>query len=339
MPLRMKKARSTSASDTQTFEKTSMQQNTFLLLKGMIEQGRIRPGEKLLEVQVAKAFGISRSPARHALRALCDARMVREADGRGFQVAGRPKASDIGQIASLEKMQILPLPQWERIYKKVEQELCIRVLLGSVRIVEASLAEYFGVSRTVARDVLARMHSVGMVGKDGVGRWVAKRISADTIRDLFELRCILEPEALLRAAPLVPEAELELMHANIARAIANGAVEMGAVGQLETELHITLLAYCRNREIINSLAKTHLLFVPSLYLLDSTLSVPRNPMNEALQEHLEILEALHRGNDRKAAELLRDHLGEATNRWLRRFEVFAKTDQSLMPSYMTSLKD
>jgi DNA-binding GntR family transcriptional regulator len=333
----MKKARSTSAD--QAFEKTSMQQNTFLLLKSMIEQGRIRPGEKLLEVQVAKAFGISRSPARHALRALCDARMVREADGRGYHVAGRPKASDIGQIASLEEARILPLAQWERIYKKLEQELCISVLLGSVRIVEASLAEYFGVSRTVARDVLARMHSVGMVSKDGVGRWIAKRVSADTIRELFELRCILEPEALLRAAPCVTEAELGHMRDNLGRAIASGAVEMGAVGQLETELHIDFLGHCPNREILKALARTHLLFVPSLYLLDLTLTIPRGTMDEALAEHLNIVEQLCRRNDRKAATLLHDHLGEAATRWLRRFETFAKADRSLLPPYLTSLKD
>jgi DNA-binding GntR family transcriptional regulator len=316
-----------------------MQQNTFLLLKGMIEQGRIRPGEKLLEVQVAKAFGISRSPARHALRALCAARMLQEADGRGYHVAGRPEAADIGQIALLEESRILPLPQWERVYKKVEQELCISVLLGSVRIVEATLADHFGVSRTVARDVLARMHSVGMVGKDGVGRWIARRVSADTIRELFELRCILEPEAMLRAAPLVPDAELELMRGSLKQAIADGAVEMSAVGKLETELHIDFLGHCPNREITKSLARTHLLFVPSLYLLDSTLSIPRGTMDEALREHLNIVEQLCKRNDRKAAKLLRDHLVEAATRWLCRFETFARADQSLLPEYMISLNE
>lgn len=314
-----------------------MQQNTFLLLKKMIEQGRIRPGEKLSEVQVAKAFGISRSPARHALRALCDARIVREADGRGYHVAGKPNAADIGQMASLEEMRILATPQWERIYKTLEQELCIRTLLGSVKIGETALADHFSVSRTVARDVLARMHSVGMVSKDGVGRWIARQVSSDTIRELFELRVILEPEALLRAAPLTPIEELDRMHGHLEQTMAAGQIEMGVVGRLETELHIDLLGRCSNREVVKALTKTHLLFVPSLYLLNSTLRIPRDTMDEALTEHLAVVSQLRASRPQRAADLLRDHLRSATSRWLNRFKTLDGADLSLLPPYLTGL--
>lgn len=312
-----------------------MQRDAFLLLKYMIEQGRIRPGEKLLEVQVARAFGISRSPARHALRALCEAKIVRECEGRGYQVAGRPKAEHLGQAASLGELRIAPLPQWERVYRSVEQELWIRVLFGSVRITEAALAEFFGVSRTVARDVLGRMHSVGMVSKDDLGHWIAPRVSADKIRELFEMRVILEPEALMRAAPFASAAEIENIHENLRSAIASSSVEMGIVGQLETELHVKLLDHCPNREIIKALNRTHILFVPSLYLLDSTLKVPKETMNDALQEHLAIIAQLHRKNVQKAAGLLREHLQTASARWLRRFEIFSKADMSPLPPYLS----
>ncbi len=262
---------------------------------------------------------------------------MRELDGRGYQVAGRPKAEDIGRIASLEVLRISPLPQWERVYKKLEQELCIRVLFDSVRIIEAPLAEYFGVSRTVARDVLGRMHSVGVLHKDGLGRWIAQRASAEKIRELFEMRTILEPEALLRAAPLVSREELELIRNNVQSAISGGPVEIGAIGQLETDLHIDLLASCPNQEIIKALDRTHLLFVPSLYLLNPSLSVPEGAMDDALDEHLEIIDQLPKENYREAAAALRVHLKEAASRWLRRFEVFAKADRSPMPSYLVSL--
>jgi len=321
---------------TDAVEKTSMQQNTFLLLKGMIDEGRIRPGEKLLEAQVAKAFGISRSPARHALRALCEAKIVRELDGRGYQVAGRPEADDVGRTASLDVSRISPLPQWERVYQKLEQELCIRVLFDSVRIVEAPLAEYFGVSRTVARDVLGRMHSLGVVNKDGLGRWIAPRVSAQKIRELFEIRAILEPEALQRAAPLVARAELERMRTNVQATIAAGPVEIGAIGQRETDLHIDLLAHCPNREIVKALSRTHLLFVPSLYLLNPSLRVPRGDVDDALDEHLEIIEQLLDRNVRKATVSLRAHLNEATSRWLRRFKIFAKVERSALPDYLVT---
>ena len=50
--------------------KNSIQDRAYARLKAMIDEGRLLAGERLLEAQVAKAFGISRSPARHALRLL-----------------------------------------------------------------------------------------------------------------------------------------------------------------------------------------------------------------------------------------------------------------------------
>ena len=41
-----------------------MQERAYRLLRQMIGDGRVRPGERLQEVQVARAFGVSRSPAR-----------------------------------------------------------------------------------------------------------------------------------------------------------------------------------------------------------------------------------------------------------------------------------
>lgn len=329
------KASFQSASVANVVEKSSMQRDAFLLLKEMIEQGKIRPGEKLLEVQVAKAFGISRSPARHALQALCEAKIVYELEGRGYQVAGRSRTEHLGKLASLGESRIAPLPQWERVYKSVEQELWIRILFGSVRITEAALSEFFGVSRTVARDVLARMHSVGMVSKDELGHWIAPQVSADKIQQLFEMRVILEPEAMMRAASHAPDREIESIYERLREAMSSGPVEIGVVGQLETDLHIGLLDHCPNREIIKALDRTHILFVPTLYLLDPSLSIPQGTMNDALQEHLAIVAQLRQKNVRKAARLLTGHLESAAARWLQRFEIFSRADRAPLPPYLS----
>ena len=332
------KASSRIVSPAESDEKTSRQRDAFLLLKEMIEKGHVRAGQKLLEVQVAKAFGISRSPARHALRALCDAKLVRELEGRGYQVAGRPSPEHLGQIASLGEFRIAASPQWERVYKKVEQELYIRVLFGSVRIIEAALADFFGVSRTVARDVLARMHSIGIVNKDELGHWFAPHLSPDKVRELFEMRAILEPEALVRSIPMTPTSDIDQIQRNLRRSISSDRVDFGAIGQLETDLHITLLQRCSNREIVKALQRTHILFVPSLYLLDPTLTVPKGTMTDVFEEHLAVMDRLEQGNTPDAAELLRDHLNAAAARWSERFAIFSKADRLALPSYLLPAK-
>lgn len=314
-----------------------MQQRAYALLRDMIEQGRIRPGERLLEAQVAKAFGISRSPARHALQALCDARLLREAAGRGYQVPGRGRAAGEGQIASLEVSKITPLPQWERMYKGLEQELCIRVLFGSVRITEERLAEHFGVSRTVVRDVLGRMHSAGLVTKDSLGHWIAERMTPNRIRDLFQLRYLLEPEALRQSAPLVPRDQLERTLAALEHMLANYPAEIAAIDRAETDLHIDLLSHCPNREITQALKRTHLLFAPTRHLFDPFLKVPSEVLQSAFLEHRQIVELLLLRKIGKAAVALHEHLKEADSRWLQRFEYTARMTQLQFPSYLAPI--
>ena len=110
-------------------------------------------------------FQVSRSPARATLQALCREQLVRKAQGRGYLVAGTAPANTVGRLATLDAVRIQPAPLWERVYAEVELQLARHVLFRPVRLTEEKLAEHFGVSRTVARDVLARMQSVGLVGK------------------------------------------------------------------------------------------------------------------------------------------------------------------------------
>ncbi|MGE3927608.1 MAG: GntR family transcriptional regulator, partial [Lautropia sp.] len=95
----------------------SIRQRVQAALTAMIREGRLRPGERLLEVRVADAFHISRSPARATLEAMCRERLLTKADGRGYRVAGpaEPDADGrpgrLGRLARLEPVAIAPAPR------------------------------------------------------------------------------------------------------------------------------------------------------------------------------------------------------------------------------------
>ena len=65
------------------------------VLHRMILDGKIKPGEKLTEVAVAQRFGVSRTPARLALRALEVEGLIKKREGRGFTV----QDFDAGDVA------------------------------------------------------------------------------------------------------------------------------------------------------------------------------------------------------------------------------------------------
>jgi len=319
----------------------SIQDRAYALLKGMIDEGRLVPGERLLEAQVAKAFGISRSPARHALKLLCEDKLIRESAGRGYEVVGRTRAGgrrpaglSTPRRAVLDTIKILPVTQWERMYGRLARELCTHMIFSSVRIVEERLAEHFGVSRTVVRDVLARMHSVGLVGKDTLGRWVAPQVTPDKTHHLYELRWLLEPQALLQAAPHVPAAYLEHARATVVEALDGFPREGFDTDVVETDLHITLLSHCPNEEILHALARTRVLFVPTRYLFDPVLHIPLSLIEDALREHVQIYELLLAKKPAKAAAALHEHLKLADDRWLQRFHGAARMTPDTLPPYL-----
>lgn len=316
---------------------SSLRDRVIQRLRDMIAEGEIRPGERLLEAEIVRAFSVSRSPARQALDALQREGLVEALPGRGYRVCGPPENGAETALAALAPVDMSTPRQWERMYEEVEQELFIRTLFGSVRVSEQRLAEHFGVSRTVTRDLLARMHGVGLVAKDNAGHWIAEKMTPDRIRHLYELRCILEPAALRGAAPQVPRAVLEEIRARILAARAANPIDSAQFDRAETDLHITLLGYCANEEILRALKRTHLLFGPTRYLFDPFLGIPIKLIVAALNEHLKIIELLLKGRVDEAAAALEAHLKDAVDRWLKRFELSASKQPFAFPSYLSPL--
>ena len=71
-------------------------------LRGSIRTGRIRPGERLQEIALADALGVSRTPVREALALLANDGLA-VAQGRGYIVAGLAPR-DIDDIFELRRL-------------------------------------------------------------------------------------------------------------------------------------------------------------------------------------------------------------------------------------------
>lgn len=298
----------------------SVQERLQAELKAMIADGRIRPGERLLEVKVADAFSVSRSPARATLKALAAERLLRKTEGRGYRVAGAATAAAAGRLARLDPVSIQPTPLWERVYAAVELDLARQILFRTVRLTEERIAAHFDVSRTVARDVLARMEAVGLVGKDHLGRWVAERVTPQRITHLYELRWLLESAALRQAAPRLPAAWLQAtrqaMQAMLQRMPASDGPEMDRLEQL---LHVQMMEHCPNRELVRALGPTRLLLVLNRYLIELSIDLPVHTATDTLQEHLEVVDRLLAGDGAGAAAALEHHLRHSCGLWPVRY--------------------
>ncbi|MCJ8517704.1 DNA-binding GntR family transcriptional regulator [Pseudorhizobium tarimense] len=297
-------------------------QQVFDILAAQITQGALREGARLSESALAAQFGISRAPARQALAELERQGLLAKGSGRGYQVK-RQKQAQPSTGAPLELLEgdlrLTQASTWSRIYGEVESEIAARTSFAGWRVNETELARYYGVSRTVARDVVARLQQRGVVQKDDRSRWIAPAMSPDHVTDLYELRWLLEPVALEKAAPRLPGDLLPGMRQRLEEAARNaGSLTGPDLDHLEEDLHVTLLGHCGNPPLMQAINLPQALLVAHRFLYRWMPSLfGAEPF---LPEHLEIVDRLQAGRVTEAADALRRHLQISRERAIDRIQ-------------------
>lgn len=316
-------------------------QRAYEILAEQIGQGTIAAGQTLTETSVAAQFGVSRAPARQALAALARAGLVEKTAGRGFAVKPGAAAAGAGSAARRageEELRLLPQSSWERIHGEVEGEIVARTSFASWRVNEALLARHYGVSRTVARDVVARLQQRGIVRKDDSGRWYAPALTPDHVGELYELRWLLEPVALKKAAPRLPKELLSAMRANLEDATARAREIDGTVlDQLERELHVTLLGHCANTALMQAITLPQSLLIAHHFLYRWTARMFAS--EPFLPEHLEVVDLLQAGHVGMAADALENHLRQSRDRAIARVGAIAAGPQPEPLPYLERLRN
>lgn len=314
-------------------------ERVFHILAGEIAGGlSVSPDDPLTETSVAARFGISRAPARRALAELECAGLVARAEPRGFVPLERPGAVPSFVPAAAGKPsetagRLVSQPSWEPIYAEVESEITARISFASWRVNEAMLARHYGVSRTVSRDVIGRLQQRGVVRKDERARWYAPALTPTHVGELYELRWLLEPVALAKAAPNLPPALLAEVRGRLVDASAQvGEVAGDTLDALERDLHVTVLGHCGNSALMQAIAQPQSLLIAHRFLYRWTSRMFAS--EPFLPEHLDIVDRLAAGHVAEAAAELEAHLKISRERALSRIEVIAAGSQPDRLAYL-----
>lgn len=319
-------------------------QRAWEALAGEIDSGAMKPGARLTESAVASRFGISRAPARQALAELERRGLIRKMPARGYTVVGLGAIMTLDERRAVEapapdanaKLQFQP--SWQLLYPAIEIEIVSRTSLASWRINEAILAKHHGVSRTVARDVVARLQQRGIVHKDDKGRWQAPALTERHIDQLYELRWVLEPLALEKAFSNLPEGLLDRLAGHVEAAIAHyDAVDSKVLDALEQELHVELLGYCGNDALMRAISLPQALLVAHHFLYRWTTELfDTEPF---LPEHLAIIDCLRRADVTSAKEAMVRHLQISRQRATQRIKAVAQLIAPDELPYLERLED
>ncbi|HEY6515738.1 MAG TPA: GntR family transcriptional regulator [Steroidobacteraceae bacterium] len=200
----------------------------------------------------------------------------------------------------------------ETIASELRRELMTGVLRPGADLSQVDLARRFGVSRIPIRDALRILAGEGLIRIEANRGARALTLTPSEVREIYDLRILLECDCLRRAAAAITPATLQ----DIDRVRLKSDLDAGgpdwALGDWAFHRAIYLLAR-RNRQLamIETLRRTCLLFVSAYVTMPA-----KNP--RWLSDHRAILQCLRKGEPERAVRVLQHHLEGAAQHLLAR---------------------
>lgn len=184
----------------------------------------------------------------------------------------------------------------------LEEDVVFGRLHPRERLVEDELMERFQVKRHVTRDALAALDRMGLIERRKNVGAVVRSFTAQEVRELYELRGLLETEAARRVVMPVPPERLDrLIAIQRQHDAAVAAGDARTVFRVNLAFHQALFSLGSSetlRKAIDEYARqTHPIRFASLVSADYR--------EQARQDHWKMIEALHAG-DREALVALCD---------------------------------
>ena len=169
------------------------------------------------------------------------------------------------------------------------------------RVNEVHLARDLGVSRTPLREALGRLVAEGALTIVPRYGYYVCPLTLEEFRQIYQIRPILDPEAL-RLAGIPSLARLDRLE-EINRKL-NEAGEPEEVISLDDEWHLELLAECPNRVLVELIEQN----IRRTRRYEMALMRESRNVRTASDEHAQIIAALRAGNLETACSALRRNM-------------------------------
>ena len=179
------------------------------------------------------------------------------------------------------------------------------------RLVAQKLATQMGVSATPIREALAQLAEMGIVNLIPNRGAICRKFGADQIREVFEIRGILEAEAVRKFASRYDYEKLSRVRVKIQLIQANPPDNddwLAEAKKLDTGFHLMIARGCGNDRLSHEITRTWSL----LNLIHNMVHVDQIHRDRTISEHLEIIEALLQNDGEKAAHMMRQHIDSAS---------------------------
>ena len=190
---------------------------------------------------------------------------------------------------------------------RVKQNLMQRIMSGELppghRLVELQVAHELNTSQGPVREAFCELESLELIVTEPYKGSRVREVTPQEIREAYMVRAALEDLAGQLAAPHFKGAATTLKKTAIAIREAARKKDIAAYARHDIQFHRLIVEGASNRILLrtwNSLA-----FEVRLQLWLSTCNVDLTALQEP---HWEVIEALEKGQGKRAGQLLRNHI-------------------------------
>ena len=190
------------------------------------------------------------------------------------------------------------------ISSRIIEAVMAQKLAPGTRLGEQQLAMLFDCSRTIVREALTRLAARGIVTVSARRGWYVIEPSQDEAREAFEARRVIEL-GLIRSMKHVDKPAIKQLraHLSLEKAAVKGS-DVGARSYLLGDFHVCL-AECLG----NSLLADTLRDFTARTTLIAMLYQSSHDAAQSCEEHVQIVNALERGDIALAEALMGRHIG------------------------------
>lgn len=216
--------------------------------------------------------------------------------------------------ASARRSKLVLAEARETPYETLKKAILSGDLATGQPLVEVTLAEWIGVSRTPIREALRRLEQDGIVYRSDRGLVVRDR-SPEEILDIYETRIVLEATVARTAAERRTAHDVLILRELLERGEAVGENDASGMVESNAQFHRAMWRASHSESLIDLLQRLdlHLTRYPG-----TTLSWPGR-WKAAVSQHAQVVEAVEKRDGDLAYSTALEHFTEARDIRLRLF--------------------
>jgi GntR family transcriptional regulator, rspAB operon transcriptional repressor len=191
------------------------------------------------------------------------------------------------------------------VYERIRGEILSCALRPGTRLQEKELAEKYGVSKSPVRDALLRLqeqHLIEVLPRKG---YRVTPISMTAIREMYEMRALLECACVRRLIDHAGDAELAALDALAAAPRDTG---VAAWIQYNSRFHLALARTCGNSRLARATGELIEQFDRLITMNMNNVLREAGNLQPFVDEHTAIVAAIRRRDKRAAIALTRAHV-------------------------------